>query len=70
MGIESSRPNGSRTRGVDWKQAYGRLSAALNQNGRRCKDTRKFLVISLKVLWEKIRKYQIFDEEPETRESE
>jgi len=34
------------------------------------KDTARFLGISHKVLWEKIRRYHIFDEEPETRESE
>jgi DNA-binding NtrC family response regulator len=54
-----------------WDMAErGRLLAALDQNGWRRKDTAQFLGISRKVLWEKIRKYQIFDEEPETRESE
>jgi DNA-binding NtrC family response regulator len=54
-----------------WDMAErSRLLAALEQNGWRRKDTAQFLGISRKVLWEKIRKYQIFDEEPETRESE
>ncbi|WP_322009455.1 sigma-54 dependent transcriptional regulator [Paraburkholderia sp. J12] len=54
-----------------WDMAErSRLLAALDQNGWRRKDTAQFLGISRKVLWEKIRKYQIFDEEPETRESE
>jgi DNA-binding NtrC family response regulator len=54
-----------------WDMAErSRLLAALDENGWRRKDTAQFLGISRKVLWEKIRKYQIFDEEPETRESE
>ncbi|WP_322101965.1 sigma-54 dependent transcriptional regulator [Paraburkholderia sp. J41] len=54
-----------------WDMAErSRLLAALDQNGWRRKDTAQFLGISRKVLWEKIRKYQIFDEEPETRETE
>ncbi|WP_415774058.1 helix-turn-helix domain-containing protein [Paraburkholderia sp. J8-2] len=46
------------------------LCVALDQNGRRRKDTAQFLGISRKVLWEKIRNRQIFYERPETRESE
>jgi DNA-binding NtrC family response regulator len=54
-----------------WDMAErSRLLAALDQNGWRRKDTAQFLGMSRKVLWEKIRKYQIFDEEPETRETE
>jgi transcriptional regulator of acetoin/glycerol metabolism len=44
--------------------------AALDANSWRPQDTAQYLGISRKVLWEKMRKYQIFDEEPETRESE
>ena len=47
-----------------------RLLAALDANGWRRKDTAQYLGISRKVLWEKIRKYQIFEEEPATGESE
>ncbi|WP_153075131.1 sigma 54-interacting transcriptional regulator [Paraburkholderia bonniea] len=47
-----------------------RVLAALEANGWRRQDTAQHLGISRKVLWEKMRKYQIFDEEPETRESE
>jgi len=54
-----------------WDMAErSRLLAALDHNGWRRKDTAEYLGISRKVLWEKIRKYQIFDEEPEARESE
>jgi DNA-binding NtrC family response regulator len=47
-----------------------RVLAALDANSWRPQDTAQYLGISRKVLWEKMRKYQIFDEEPETRESE
>lgn len=47
-----------------------RVIAALDANGWRRQDTAQQLGISRKVLWEKMRKYQIFDEEPEARESE
>lgn len=47
-----------------------RVIAALDANGWRRQDTAQHLGISRKVLWEKMRKYQIFDEEPEARESE
>ncbi|HTH75715.1 MAG TPA: sigma-54 dependent transcriptional regulator [Trinickia sp.] len=47
-----------------------RVIAALASNAWRRQDTAQYLGISRKVLWEKMRKYQIFDEEPETRESE
>ncbi|BCF88841.1 sigma 54-interacting transcriptional regulator [Paraburkholderia largidicola] len=47
-----------------------RVLAALDANSWRRQDTAQYLGISRKVLWEKMRKYQIFDEEPETRESE
>ncbi|MFP3616521.1 helix-turn-helix domain-containing protein, partial [Paraburkholderia sp. SIMBA_050] len=47
-----------------------RVIAALDANGWRRQDTAQQLGISRKVLWEKMRKYQIFDEEPETRESD
>ncbi|MDE1184648.1 sigma-54 dependent transcriptional regulator [Paraburkholderia sp.] len=54
-----------------WDMAErARVIAALDQNGWRRQDTAHHLGISRKVLWEKMRKYQIFDEEPETRESE
>ncbi|HKU00430.1 MAG TPA: sigma-54 dependent transcriptional regulator [Paraburkholderia sp.] len=54
-----------------WDMAErSRLLAALDANGWRRKDTAQYLGISRKVLWEKIRKYQIFDEEPATGESE
>jgi DNA-binding NtrC family response regulator len=44
-----------------------RVIAALDANGWRRQDTAQYLGISRKVLWEKMRKFQIFDEEPETR---
>ncbi|MDR5774084.1 MULTISPECIES: sigma-54 dependent transcriptional regulator [unclassified Caballeronia] len=44
-----------------------RVIAALEANGWRRQDTALHLGISRKVLWEKMRKFQIFDEEPETR---
>jgi len=44
-----------------------RVLAALDANGWRRQDTASHLGISRKVLWEKMRKFQIFDEEPETR---
>lgn len=47
-----------------------RVLEALASNAWRRQDTAQYLGISRKVLWEKMRKYQIFDEEPETRESE
>jgi DNA-binding NtrC family response regulator len=47
-----------------------RVRAALDANSWRRQDTALYLGISRKILWEKMRKYQIFDEEPETRESE
>ncbi len=47
-----------------------RLLAALEANAWRRKDTAQYLGISRQVLWEKIRKYQIFDDEPATGESE
>ncbi|WP_153100574.1 sigma 54-interacting transcriptional regulator [Paraburkholderia hayleyella] len=47
-----------------------RVLTALDANSWRRQDTAQYLGISRKVLWEKMRKYQIFDEEPETRESE
>jgi len=54
-----------------WDMAErSRVIAALEANGWRRQDTASHLGISRKVLWEKMRKYQIFDEEPEIRESE
>jgi DNA-binding NtrC family response regulator len=47
-----------------------RVLAALAINAWRRRDTAQHLGISRKVLWEKMRKYQIFEEEPEVRESE
>jgi transcriptional regulator of acetoin/glycerol metabolism len=47
-----------------------RVLAALDANVWRRHDTALYSGISRKVLWKKMRKYQIFDEEPETRESE
>ena len=40
-----------------------RVIAALDANGWRRQDTAQYLGISRKVLWEKMRKFQIFDEE-------
>ena len=54
-----------------WDMAErSRVLAALDANGWRRQDTAGTLGISRKVLWEKMRKYQIFDEEPESRETE
>ena len=49
-----------------------RVLAALDTDGWRRQGMALYLGISIsrKVQWEKMRKYQIFDEEPETRESE
>lgn len=47
-----------------------RVLAALDANSGRRQDMAQNLGISRKGLREKMRKYQIFDEEPETRESE
>jgi DNA-binding NtrC family response regulator len=44
-----------------------RVLVALEANGWRRQDTASYLGISRKVLWEKMRKFQIFDEEPEAR---
>ncbi|CAB3777599.1 hypothetical protein LMG27177_00409 [Paraburkholderia fynbosensis] len=46
-----------------------RVLASLDANSRRRQDTAPYLGISRKVLWEKMRKYQIFEQEPETRKS-
>ena len=46
------------------------MLAALDANSRRRQDAAQNLGISRKMLREKMRKYQIFGEEPETRESE
>lgn len=54
-----------------WDMAErSRVLAALATNAWRRQDTAQYLGISRKVLWEKMRKYQIFEEEPETRETE
>lgn len=45
-----------------------RLLAVLEENGWRRQASALALGISRKVLWEKMRKYQLFDEEPATRE--
>jgi transcriptional regulator of acetoin/glycerol metabolism len=39
--------------------------AALDANGWRRQDTALYLSISRKVLWDKMRRYQIFYEDPE-----
>ncbi|CAB3784859.1 hypothetical protein LMG28138_01892 [Pararobbsia alpina] len=48
----------------------GRVAEALDANGWSRQDTAQFLGISRKVLWEKMRKYRMFDDEPEAREFE
>ena len=54
-----------------WNMAErNRVLAALDANSWRRQDAAQNLGIGRKMLWEKMRKYQIFDEEPETRESE
>ena len=54
-----------------WDMAErNRVLAALSANAWRRQDTAQHLGISRKVLWEKMRKYQIFEEEPEARETE
>nr|WP_301290896.1 sigma-54 dependent transcriptional regulator [Robbsia andropogonis] len=45
-----------------------RVMAVLEENGWRRQASATALGISRKVLWEKMRKYQLFDEEPATRE--
>ena len=52
-----------------WDMAErGRIAEALDAHGWRRQDTAQFLGISRKVLWEKMRKYRMFDDEPEARE--
>jgi transcriptional regulator of acetoin/glycerol metabolism len=54
-----------------WDMAErNRVLAALGANDWRRQDRALGVCTSRKVLWDKMRKYQIFDEEPETRESE
>ena len=54
-----------------WDMAgCNRVLAPLDANSWRRQETAYYVGISRKVLWEKMRKYQIFDEEPATRESE
>lgn len=54
-----------------WDMAErNRVLAAPDANSWRRQDTAQNLGISRKIMWEKMRKYQIFDEEPETCESE
>ncbi len=55
-------------RNVDWRsdaEERRRIIAALDANGWRRQDTAASLGISRKVLWEKMRKYQIADSEAE-----
>ncbi len=55
-------------RGVDWRtevEERRRIIAALDANGWRRQDTAASLGISRKVLWEKMRKFQIADNEAE-----
>ena len=64
-------PGGDMAERKNWNGAErNRIIAALESNDWKRQDTAQHLGISRKVLWEKMRKYQIFDEEPETRESE
>ena len=49
---------------------HRRILAALDANNWRRQDTAATLGISRKVLWEKMRKYQIADGEAELREME
>ncbi|MGI4861531.1 MAG: sigma 54-interacting transcriptional regulator [Janthinobacterium lividum] len=58
-------PGGERTR---WDPAErARVLAILEENGWRRQASAFALGISRKVLWEKMRKYQLFDEEPAAR---
>lgn len=55
-------------RGLDWRgdlEERRRIVAALDANGWRRQDTAACLGISRKVLWEKMRKFQIADNEAE-----
>lgn len=55
-------------RGLDWRgdlEERRRIVAALDANGWRRQDTATCLGISRKVLWEKMRKFQIADNEAE-----
>jgi len=61
-----SAPSVDRTR---WDAAErSRLLVVLEENAWRRQASALALGISRKVLWEKMRKYQLFDEEPATRE--
>ena len=61
-----SAPAVDRTR---WDAAErSRLLVILEENAWRRQASALALGISRKVLWEKMRKYQLFDEEPATRE--
>jgi len=58
----------SNDRNADWRsdaEERRRILAALDANGWRRQDTAASLGISRKVLWEKMRKYQIADSEAE-----
>lgn len=62
--------HGNGERGVDNGEERRRILAALDANNWRRQDTAATLGISRKVLWEKMRKYQIADGEAELRELE
>ncbi|WP_343550254.1 helix-turn-helix domain-containing protein, partial [Ralstonia sp.] len=65
-GERSSGGNG----GTGGEEERRRILAALDANNWRRQDTANTLGISRKVLWEKMRKYQIADGETELRELE
>ena len=60
----------SHDRGSGSDEERRRILAALDANNWRRQDTAATLGISRKVLWEKMRKYQIADGEAELREME
>jgi transcriptional regulator with AAA-type ATPase domain len=66
----SGHGNGSAERGIENGEERRRILAALDANNWRRQDTAATLGISRKVLWEKMRKYQIADGEAELREME
>lgn len=67
---EAGNGNGHGNGHLDNGEERRRILAALDANNWRRQDTAATLGISRKVLWEKMRKYQIADGEAELRELE
>jgi transcriptional regulator with AAA-type ATPase domain len=70
VGVEPLISAVTRTGAATLAKVEFRFVAALDANAWRRQDTAQYPGTSGKVLWEKMRKFQIFDGEPETRKSE